>query len=198
LGETGVGKEVFAHAIHAASGRRGKLMAINCAALPRELVESELFGYERGAHSTAKARKAGLIEAADGGTLFLDELGEMSLDVQSKLLRFLQDRSYVPIGSTRAMTADVRIVAASSRGAGSAAMPAIQEALLGRLGAQPIQLPSLRERLEDVGRLAAHFLAAAPKPRAHPFEAEAFQALFLYHWPHNIRELQKVITEADL
>jgi len=101
LGETGVGKEVFAHAIHRLSGRAGPLVAINCAALPRELVESELFGYERGAHSTAKARKQGLIASADGGTLFLDELAEMPLDVQSKLLRFLQDRKYMAVGSTR-------------------------------------------------------------------------------------------------
>ena len=104
LGKTGVGKEVFANAIHAASGRKGRLMAINCAALPRELVESELFGYERGAHSTAKDRKPGLIEAAEGGTLFLDELAEMPLDVQSKLLRFLQDRKYMSVGSTRVET----------------------------------------------------------------------------------------------
>jgi two-component system nitrogen regulation response regulator GlnG len=178
-------------------------MAINCAALPRELVESELFGYERGAHSTAKTRKPGLIEAADRGTLFLDELGEMPLDVQSKLLRFLQDRSYVPIGSTKALTADVRIITASSRSAESGAMPAIQEALLGRLGAQPISIPPLRHRLEDVGRLLAHFLDAATADgsgggRGRPLEPEAFQALFLYGWPHNIRELQKVASEAEL
>ena len=196
LGETGVGKEVFANAIHAASGRKGRLMAVNCAALPRELVESELFGYERGAHSTAKDRKAGLIEAADRGTLFLDELAEMPLDVQSKLLRFLQDRKYMPIGSTRLETADVRIIAASSRVTGIGGDPAIQDALMGRLGAQPIQLPPLRDRMEDLGRLVAYFLGAVGSDR--PIEPEAFQALFLYHWPHNIRELQKVITEAEL
>jgi DNA-binding NtrC family response regulator len=197
LGETGVGKEVFAQAIHAASGRSGRLMAINCAALPRELVESELFGYERGAHSTARTRKQGLIEVADGGTLFLDELGEMPLDVQSKLLRFLQDRTYLPVGSTKAQTADVRILAASSRGSGLGATPAIQEALLGRLGAHPIQIPPLRERVEDLGHLVAFFLRAA-SAEGRPLEAEAFQALCLYRWPHNVRELQKVITEAEL
>ncbi|MES1205125.1 MAG: sigma 54-interacting transcriptional regulator [Pseudomonadota bacterium] len=196
LGETGVGKEVFASAIHVTSGRRGRMLAINCAALPRELVESELFGYERGAHSTAKERKAGLIEAADGGTLFLDELAEMPIDVQSKLLRFLQDRKYMAIGSTRLETANVRIIAASSRVAGSSGAPAIQAALLGRLGAQPIQLPPLRERPEDLGRLVAYFLGAVGCDR--PLETEALQALFLYSWPHNIRELQKVITEAEL
>jgi len=196
LGETGVGKEVFANAIHKRSGRPGPLLAINCAALPRELVESELFGYERGAHSTAKAKKAGLIAAADRGTLFLDELAEMPIDVQSKLLRFLQDRTYTPIGATRTETADVRIIAASSRVAETTGLPVIQEALLGRLGAQPIHLPPLRERKEDLGRLAAHFLGAVVEQR--PFETEACHALFLYDWPHNIRELQKVVTEAEL
>ena len=196
LGETGVGKEVFANAIHKLSGRTGRMMAINCAALPRELVESELFGYERGAHSTAKAKKLGLIAAADGGTLFLDELGEMPTEVQSKLLRFLQDRTYIPIGSTRAETADVRILAASSRVAVSAGQPAIQEALLGRLGAHPVQLPPLRERREDLGFLLAFFLKACNCAR--PLEMEAFQSLFLYGWPHNVRELQKVVFEAEL
>ena len=196
LGETGVGKEVFANAIHQRSGRTGPLLAINCAALPRELVESELFGYERGAHSTAKAKKAGLIAAADRGTLFLDELAEMPIDVQSKLLRFLQDRTYTPIGSTRTETADVRIIAASSRVAETTGLPVIQEALLGRLGAHPIHLPPLRDRKEDLGRLAAYFLGDVVEAR--PFETEACHALFLYDWPHNIRELQKVVTEAEL
>jgi DNA-binding NtrC family response regulator len=196
LGETGVGKEVFARAIHQASGRAGPLVAINCAAIPRELVESELFGYERGAHSTAQGRKAGLIEAAQGGTLFLDELGEMPLELQSKLLRFLQDRKFTSLGSTRVQEADVRIVAASSRtaltgkGAGN-----MQAALLGRLGAQPILLPALRDRIEDLGRLAAHFLRRGGE---RTFESEAFHALFLHDWPHNVRELEKVIAEAAL
>jgi DNA-binding NtrC family response regulator len=194
LGETGVGKEVFAAAIHAASGRKGPLVAVNCAALPRELVESELFGYERGSHSTAKGRKEGLIESADGGTLFLDELGEMPLETQSKLLRFLQDRTYLPIGATKLRSADVRILAASSRVAAGAA--AIQEALLGRLGAEPIRLPALRDRIEDIGGLVAFFLASAARPRA--FADDAFQSLFLHSWPLNVRELSKVIGEAEL
>jgi DNA-binding NtrC family response regulator len=196
VGKTGVGKEVFATAIHEASGRKGRLMAINCAALPRELVESELFGYERGAHSTAKDRKAGLIEAAQGGTLFLDELAEMPLDVQSKLLRFLQDRKYTPVGSTRLETANVRIIAASSSLAEPAGQTKIQDALLGRLGAQPIELPALRDRPEDLGRLVSHFLSASACPRA--FDEEAFRALFLHDWPHNVRELQKVVLESAL
>lgn len=194
LGETGVGKEVFATAVHVASNRTGPIVAINCAALPRELVESELFGYEKGAHSAARDRRIGLIAAADKGTLFLDELGEMPMESQSKLLRFLQDRQYFPIGSNRPQTADVRVIAASSRAALVGATPSIQEALLGRLGAQPIVLPPLRQRVEDIGRLVAHFMGADSRP----FEPEAYHALFLHQWPHNVRELQKVVSEAQL
>jgi DNA-binding NtrC family response regulator len=201
LGETGVGKEVFARAIHQESQRSGPLVAINCAAIPRELVESELFGYEKGAHSTAQGRKVGFIEAAQGGTLFLDELGEMPIELQSKLLRFLQDRKYTPLGSTRVQEADVRIIAASSRAAlTKGGNSNVQAALLGRLGAQPIQIPALRDRIEDLGRLVAYFLGdAAPRGEAErTFETEAFHALFLHGWPHNVRELQKVTAEAEL
>ena len=198
LGETGVGKEVFARAIHERSGRKGPLVAINCAAIPRELVESELFGYEKGAHSTAQGRKTGFIEAAQGGTLFLDELAEMPLELQSKLLRFLQDRKFTALGSTRVQEADVRIIAASSRSAlatkAGAANANVQAALVGRLGAHPIQLPALRERVEDLGRLTAFFLRGTDRL----FDTEAFHALCLYDWPHNVRELQKVVAEAKL
>jgi DNA-binding NtrC family response regulator len=195
VGETGVGKEVFSSAVHRLSGRTGKLVAINCAAIPRELVESELFGYEKGAHSTAQARKTGLVELAHGGTLFLDEIGDMPLELQSKLLRFLQDRKFSPLGSTRTIEADVRIVAATSR-VGFDKTAHVQDALLGRLGAQPILLPPLRDRIEDIGRLAAHFLREVPDRRA--FEPDAFKALHLHDWPLNVRELQKVITEAEV
>ena len=195
VGETGVGKEVYAGAVHALSGRSGKLIAVNCAAIPRELVESELFGYEKGAHSTAQVKKVGLVEAADGGTLFLDEIGEMPLELQSKLLRFLQDRRFSPLGSTRVVEVDVRIVAATSRVGLDKGMH-VQEAMLGRLGAQPIVLPRLRERIEDVGRLAAYFLRSVTDGRA--FEPDAFKALMLYDWPLNVRELLKVMTEAEV
>jgi DNA-binding NtrC family response regulator len=198
MGETGVGKEVFARAIHERSGRKGPLVAINCAAIPRELVESELFGYEKGAHSTAQGRKTGFIEAAQGGTLFLDELAEMPMELQSKLLRFLQDRKFTALGSTRVQEADVRIIAASSRTAMAAKTGAanvnVQAALVGRLGAHPIQLPALRERVEDLGRLVAFFLRGTDRA----FETEAYHALCLYDWPHNVRELQKVVAEAKL
>jgi transcriptional regulator with GAF, ATPase, and Fis domain len=194
VGETGVGKDVFANAIHAHSGRAGKLVAINCAAIPRELVESELFGYEKGAHSTAQGRKVGLVELADGGTLFLDEIGDMPSELQAKLLRFLQDRRFTALGSTRIVETDVRIVAATSRTAMEKG-PQVQEAVLGRLGAQPIMLPPLRERVEDIGRLVAHFM----RDRRHGrmFEPEAFHALCLHPWPLNVRELQKVLSEAE-
>jgi transcriptional regulator with GAF, ATPase, and Fis domain len=195
LGETGVGKEVFAGAVHALSGRTGKLVPVNCAAIPRELVESELYGYEKGAHSTAQARKIGLVEAANGGTLFLDEIGEMPIELQSKLLRFLQDRRFSPLGSTRVVEADVRIIAATSRLALDKGTH-LQEALLGRLGAQPIVLPPLRERIEDLGGLCAYFLREMTDGRA--FEPDAFKALMLHDWPLNVRELLKVVTQAEV
>jgi transcriptional regulator with PAS, ATPase and Fis domain len=194
VGETGVGKEVFANAIHAESGRPGKLVAINCAAIPRELVESELFGYEKGAHSTAQGRKVGLVELANRGTLFLDEIGDMPSELQAKLLRFLQDRRFTPLGSTRVVETDVRIVAATSR-IPTEKGPQVQDAVLGRLGAQPILLPPLRDRVEDVGRLVAHFMRDVRDGRV--FEPEAFHALCLHQWPLNVRELSKVLGEAE-
>jgi transcriptional regulator with PAS, ATPase and Fis domain len=194
VGETGVGKDVFANAIHAHSGRKGRFIAINCAAIPRELAESELFGYEKGAHSTAQGRKVGLVELANGGTLFLDEIGDMPSELQAKLLRFLQDRRFTPLGSTRVVEADVRIVAATSR-VDMQKGQHVQEAVLGRLGAQPILLPPLRERIEDIGRLVAHFLRDLKDGRC--FEPEAFHALCLHGWPLNVRELSKVVEEAE-
>jgi DNA-binding NtrC family response regulator len=160
VGETGVGKEVYARAVHLASGRKGHFMAINCAAIPRDLVESELFGYRQGAHSTAHQAKAGLIEEAEGGTLFLDEIGEMTPEAQIKILRFLQDRELTPLGSTRPRRMDVRIIAATNRtAAGPGKGPGgLRDDIVGRLGAAPIYLPPLRNRVEDLGALAAHFL----------------------------------------
>ena len=163
LGETGAGKEVYARAVHQASGRQeGRFVAINCAAIPRELVESELFGYRQGAHSTAHQAKAGLIEEAEGGTLFLDEIGEMTPEAQIKILRFLQDRELTPLGSTRPRQMDVRIVAATNRtAAGPGKGPSgLRDDIVGRLGAAPIYLPPLRNRVEDLGVLTAHFLGA--------------------------------------
>jgi transcriptional regulator with PAS, ATPase and Fis domain len=192
-GETGVGKDVHAEAIHKASGRKGPFIAINCAAIPENLVESELFGYVRGAHSTADRGKAGLIEQAEGGTLFLDEIGEMSQTAQTKLLRFLQSREVLTLGTTRARTLDVRVIAATNRsfepdrpeGEG------VRYDLVARLGPEPLNLPPLREHPEDVGLLATFFAKEAVT-----FVPEAYQSLFLHAWKGNVRELEKVVALA--
>jgi len=198
LGETGAGKEVYARAVHLASGRKGRFVAINCGAIPRELVESELFGYRQGAHSTAHQAKAGLIEEAEGGTLFLDEIGEMTGEAQIKLLRFLQDRELTPLGSTRPRRIDVRVIAATNRtvpGSGGKAAGGLRDDIVARLGAAPIYLPPLRSRIEDLGVLVAHFLRASPDVK---LEQPAFRALCLHGWPLNVRELEKVITTAAI
>jgi transcriptional regulator with PAS, ATPase and Fis domain len=194
-GETGVGKEVYAHAVHRASGREGRFVAINCAALPRELVESELFGYARGAHSQASAAKPGIIEDAEGGTLFLDEIGEMAPDLQTKLLRFTQDRLLMAVGGTRPRRVDVRILAATSRTTipGGPDAAGLRQDLAARLGAEPLRIPPLRERREDLGALIGHFTG----PKAKPFELSAFHTICLYSWPGNVRELQKVTSTAS-
>jgi transcriptional regulator of acetoin/glycerol metabolism len=191
-GETGVGKEVHAEAIHRASGRKGPFIAINCAAIPENLFESELFGYARGAHSTADRGKPGLIEQAQGGTLFLDEIGEMSPTAQTKLLRFLQSREFLSLGTTRSRRLDVRVVAATNRPLEAAsAAEGLRYDLAARLGPEPLHLPPLRERPEDIGLLAA-FVARSEIE----FVPEAFQALFLHGWKGNVRELEKVVTLA--
>ena len=198
LGETGAGKEVYARAVHLTSGRKGRFVAINCGAIPRELVESELFGYRQGAHSTAHQAKPGLIEEAEGGTLFLDEIGEMTGEAQIKLLRFLQDRELTPLGSTRPRRIDVRVIAATNRtvpGSDGKAAGGLRDDIVARLGAAPIHLPPLRSRIEDVGALLAHFLRANPEPKQ---EQPAFRALCLHGWPLNVRELEKIVTTAAI
>ncbi|HEY6475500.1 MAG TPA: sigma 54-interacting transcriptional regulator [Polyangia bacterium] len=194
-GETGVGKEIYAAAIHKASGRTGRFVAINCAAIPRELVETELFGYARGAHSQAAMAKPGIIEEAENGTLFLDEIGEMVPELQTKLLRFTQDRMLSPVGGLRARRIETRIVAATSRtGAPSqSGSLGLRVDLAARLGAEAIRIPPLRERVEDLGALASFLLGDKVKP----IELPAFQALCLYAWPGNVRELGKVMTSAE-
>jgi transcriptional regulator of acetoin/glycerol metabolism len=194
-GETGVGKEIYANAIHRASGRKGKFVAINCAAIPRELVESELFGYVRGAHSQAAASKPGIIEEAEGGTLFLDEVGEMAPELQTKLLRFTQDRLLAPVGGVRPRRIDTRIIAATSRttAPGKSTNLGLRADLAARLGAEPIRIPPLRDRVEDLGALMSFLMGE----RVHSFELAAFQALCLHPWPGNVRELGKVMTSAE-
>ena len=191
-GETGTGKEVYARAIHRASGRRGKFVGLNCAAIPVELVESELFGYARGAHSQASQAKRGLIEQAQGGTLFLDEIGDMPRGAQAKLLRFLQEREVLPLGGAQARPVDVRVLAATAHVDGQADRPAVRKDLVMRLGTQPVVLPPLRARPEDIGALARHFLG----PREVALDNSAFLAVCLHDWPGNVRELEKVVREA--
>ena len=190
VGETGVGKEVYARAVHHESGRPGAFTAINCAALPETLIESELYGYARGAHSTAGVAKPGLIERAHRGTLFLDEIAEMPSAAQAKLLRFLQTRSFMPLGSTRPIELDVRVIAATNRAVdgfytGSSTLRPDLEA---RLGPEPLRIPALRDRIEDVGALLSYFLRGRPLD----FEPGAYRAFYQYSWPGNVRELEKV------
>jgi transcriptional regulator with PAS, ATPase and Fis domain len=192
-GETGVGKEVHAEALHRASGRKGAFVTINCAAIPEQLLESELFGYARGAHSTAAQPKQGLFEQAEGGTLFLDELGEMPPAAQSKLLRFLQSREVLSLGTTQPRALNVRVVAATHRTTASEGVPGLRHDLAARLGPAPVHLPPLRDRVEDVGSLTSSFL----RRRERRFEPEAYLALFLHTWKGNVRELSKVLEVAQ-
>ena len=192
VGEIGVGKEVCARAIHRASGRKGRFVAINCAALPASLVESELFGFLAGAHSTARTAKAGLVEAADGGTLLLDEIGEMAPELQTKIFRFLQDRTFSPLGSTKLRRVDVRVIAATTRQAIGLGAGALRGDLVARLGADPIAISPLRKRTEEILSLVAHF----GEGTIREIEPAAVRALCLYGWPLNVRELQKTIANA--
>jgi len=193
-GETGAGKEIYANAIHRVSARKGPFVAVNCAALPRELVESELFGYARGAHSQAAMAKPGIIEQAEGGTLFLDEIGEMAPELQTKLLRFTQDRMLSPIGGVRARHIDTHIIAATSRTTSptESGSGGLRADLAARLGAEAIRMPPLRERIEDLGALVSYFMAGEEKP----FERAAFQSMCLYGWHGNVRELSKACISA--
>jgi DNA-binding NtrC family response regulator len=184
-GEIGAGQEIFANAVHLASGRRGRFVSIDCAAMPREQLAGELFG---------DGRKEGLIVGAQGGTLFLDDIGKVPPETQTALLRLVQDRTYSPVGVSKVLTADVRVVAAINAPAAEASS-VVAPTLLTRLG-RPIEIAPLRARPEDLGRLVVHFLARAGA--ALPLEPEAFQALLLYEWPHNVRELQRVMAEAEL
>jgi transcriptional regulator with PAS, ATPase and Fis domain len=199
-GETGVGKEVYARAVHRASKRAGRMVAVNCAAIPAELAESELFGYTRGAHSTASEAKTGLIEAADGGTLFLDEIGDMNPRLQAKLLRFLQEKTFERVGETRTRKADVRVVAATNRDLEADVKSGhFREDLFFRLNVIEVAVPPLRDRQEDIVPLARRFLAffARAVGRTQPtFSPAAEAALAAYEWPGNVRELRNAIERA--
>jgi formate hydrogenlyase transcriptional activator len=200
-GETGTGKEVIARAIHAASSRRdGPFVALNCAALPASLFESELFGHERGAFTGAIAQTTGRILAADGGTLFLDEIGDMPLETQPKLLRVLQERTFERLGSTRSIRTNARVVAATNQDLSNMVEKGRFRAdLYYRLNVFPIDLPPLRERREDIDELARFFLkrfATDHGKQELALSETLIYALRQYDWPGNVRELQNFIERA--
>jgi transcriptional regulator with PAS, ATPase and Fis domain len=201
LGESGTGKELIARAVHRNSSRKSKAFtAINCAALPENLIESELFGHARGAFTGADRDRAGLIETSDGGTLFLDEIGEMPLPAQAKLLRFLQEGEFRRVGDVVNRSADVRIVTATNRKLESAVEEGrFREDLYYRIRVVEIALPPLRERTADIPLLAAHFIAAERdkhRAGATKLTPDAEAAIAGYAWPGNVRELQNTIRAA--
>lgn len=202
-GETGTGKELAARAIHDFSPRSDHpFIAINCAALPESLLESELFGHERGAFTGAAGQKLGRFELANGGTLFLDEIGEISQAIQAKLLRVLQEREFIRVGGTSTINCDVRIVAATNRDL-KAEMEAnrFRADLYYRLNVFPIQLPPLRERVEDIPDLVEFFIEEFARPSGHQpprISDETLALLMRYEWPGNIRELRNIIERCVL
>ena len=200
-GESGTGKEMIARAIHRQGVRRDRpFVAINCAALPAELLESELYGHERGAFTGAHARKLGKFEVAHTGTLLLDEVGTLRVDLQPKILRALQEREIERVGGGRAIRVDVRIVAASNTDLRQAvAAGRFREDLFYRLHVVPIAVPPLRERREDVAPLARHFLAKYARQFGKPvtdLSPGALDALERYHWPGNVRELENIVARS--
>ncbi len=200
-GETGTGKELVAHAIHYGSFRsKGPFIKVSCAALPETLLESELFGYEKGAFTGAVATKLGRFEMADGGTLFLDEIGDISTSMQVKLLRALQEREFERVGGTQTIRVDVRVIAATNRDLEKAIQEKkFREDLYYRLNVVPVLLPALRERREDIPILVAHFLKKTSlenNKKAKYVSDAAMEYLMNYYWPGNIRELENVIERA--
>jgi DNA-binding NtrC family response regulator len=200
-GKSGTGKELVAKAVHYNSPRSAKaFVAVNCAAIPAELLESELFGHEKGAFTGAIATKVGKFELATGGTLFLDEIGHMRLDLQAKILRALQEREVERVGGTRTIKIDVRVLAATNRDLKKAIEDGtFREDLYYRLNVVPITLPPLRQRREDIPLLVEHFIAKYNREfvrKVKGFSAGATAALYQYDWPGNVRELENVIERA--
>jgi transcriptional regulator with PAS, ATPase and Fis domain len=203
VGDSGTGKEVIARYIHQASARkRGPLVAVNCAALPEQLLESELFGYERGAFTSAHQSKPGQIELAAGGVLLLEEVSEMSRSAQAKFLRVLQEREFQRLGGTRVLKADIRVIAATNRDLKRAiAQGSFREDLYYRLSVFDIHLPPLRSRIEDILVFAEAFLGDFAKSFARPpagLTRRAKEALLAYSWPGNVRELRNVLERAAI
>jgi two-component system, NtrC family, response regulator GlrR len=200
-GESGTGKEVIAEAIHFASDRREKpFVPINCAAIPETLLESQLFGHEKGAFTDAKKSYQGLFSQAHQGTVFLDEIGDMSLSVQAKLLRVLQEKKFYPLGSGKSVEVDVRVIVATNKDLEAKVKNgSFREDLFYRIHVVPIDLPPLRERKEDIPFLAEHFLkeiSQRMKKDIKGISAMAMQKLMLYDWPGNVRELENAIEHA--
>jgi len=197
-GETGTGKEVFARFIHGASPRASKpFVPVNCGAIPETLLESELFGYVKGAFTGAIAARRGRVSLAEGGTLFLDEVGELPLTLQVKLLRLLQERSFEPIGSSESVPANFRLIAATNRDlAEEVKAGRFRSDLYYRLHVCPINLPALRERANDIAHLFAHFWARRGESRA--VEPAVMQCLSTYSWPGNVRELENLVERVSV
>jgi len=200
-GESGTGKELVARALHDFGKRRnGPFVAINMAAIPRDLIEAELFGHEKGAFTGANTRSSGRFEQAEGGTLFLDEIGDMPMDAQTRLLRVLQEGEYTMVGGRSSIKTNVRIVAATHRDLSQMIRQGLfREDLYYRLNVVPIRLPPLRERVDDVGDLAAHFLKAAQR-EGEPIKSIAPEAIKLmqnYSWPGNVRELENLVRRLS-
>jgi sigma-54 specific flagellar transcriptional regulator A len=197
-GETGVGKEVFARLLHERSPRAGRaLVPVNCGAIPEALLESELFGHVKGAFTGAVAHRRGRIAAADGGTLFLDEIGELPLSLQVKLLRVLQERSYEPVGSTEAVPANFRLVAATNRDLASEVEAGrFRRDLYYRLLVCPVEVPALRRRRADIPHLFAHFWNARGETR--PIDPAVLKLLEEHAWPGNVRELENLVERLSV
>jgi len=199
-GESGTGKEVVAQTVHDLSRRRKQpFLAVNCGAISPNLIESEIFGHEKGSFTGADRQHLGFFERANGGTLFLDEITEMPLELQVKLLRVLETGRFMRVGSTQSQEADVRVIAATNRSPDSAVSSGkLREDLLYRLNVFPIELPPLRERLSDVALLAQHFLDGIIKQEGHAkrFSRAALDRLATHHWPGNVRELRNVVQRA--
>lgn len=200
-GESGTGKELIARAIHLVSERRDRaFIAINCAAIPETLLESELFGYEKGAFTGAEKNKDGLFRQAHEGTIFLDEIGDMSLPLQAKLLRVLQERQFYPLGSKNSVTVDVRVVCATNKHLEDEVKKGeFREDLYYRIHVIPVEIPPLRERKEDIPLLVEHFLKKLKKimhKNLKGFTPQAMQKLMMYEWPGNVRELENTVEYA--
>ncbi len=203
LGDTGTGKELFARSIHYNSSRKDKpFIPINCSAIPDNLLESELFGYMKGAFTGAVSNKRGLFEEADGGTIFLDEIGDLSLQLQAKLLRVIDDREIRPLGSVQSKRVDIRLVTATNRDLSKTVSDgSFREDLFYRINVIRLELPPLRERRDDILLLARHFLekyANEIGKEVRSIEPAAARILLDYHWPGNVRELQNIIERAVL